>query len=89
MSTWKYGPEKVVEDSNGYCDPIDVEYAMEYQTTADILSIWRNGEFETGYEYHSARAVARMMVEWYLVYELGYSTDLVEQLFNRKFEEKK
>ena len=81
MATWKYGPITVDDSTGWYGDTEKDTYEVEYQTTADVLSVIRNGKFETGFAYHGARAVAKMITEWYLVYEKGLDPeDLVKLL---------
>jgi hypothetical protein len=71
MATWTYGPVEIDEDWD--IEYKKVAYSVEYQTTADILTVLRTFEGKTdtilllGNE--QAKAVAKMMAKWLKGYE--------------------
>ena len=71
MATWKYGPIKANEDWG--MEFIEAEYSVEFNTTSDILSIYRKVNGEKTLEYiigeEVAQVVGRMMVQWLIAYK--------------------
>jgi hypothetical protein len=71
MAICKYGPITVDEDWGDEWKK--ATYLMEYQTTADSMSINRTADGKTStiliLGHDSANAVARMMAEWLRDYE--------------------
>jgi hypothetical protein len=84
MATWKYGPKTVNDDPGGYPPWEDDTYTVEYQTTADCLTVFRNGQVQAGWGYSGSRAVAEMITEWYLSYVLGYDKEMLSKIFNKE-----
>lgn len=79
MSTWKYGPIEVSEE-----DDIGDEkhsYAVEYNTTADVLSITRDGKWLIGFGHDDSKAVGKMIAQWYL----SYIKNADEEVFDKYF----
>lgn len=88
MATWKYGPE-IADDSTGYgYDTKPDVYELQYNTTADMLVILVNGISKTLLGYAGSRTVAKMMVRWFLNYELNYSNEFIDKLIEGKIKER-
>jgi hypothetical protein len=71
VATWKYGPIETYDDANGYCEPIKEVYEVTYSTSADILTILRDGKVYSQLGYDASRAVGSMIAKWYLGYVLN------------------
>lgn len=71
MATWKYGPIEIEDDGNGYGDPIKENFKVEYNTTADVLIIYRDDRPYVSFGREASRAIGKMIHEWYQGYILG------------------
>jgi hypothetical protein len=87
MSTWKYGPITVSEDTG--LDWEDHEYLVQYQTTADVLGILRDGKWAAGFGYNDSRVVGGMIMEWYLFYVLGIGMDDLPETIKKDIENRR
>lgn len=70
MATWNGKPVKAAVEvvKEGWLDHEEHEFRWEYQTTADCLSIFENGERWVGADYERARVLWAVLDDWARTY---------------------